>query len=165
MNDKNIINFAEIKTIIYCENFNHEVIGAYLSVKDAAEDFLIDESEIFDAIESKKQLLGSGFWYRGKGFLLDSKLAKFKRAKLNPGRITERGKHAHPDTSIAVVQLEYETHALVARYHSMYDAFRFTGARNISKCCKGEAQSSGGYRWMFESEYDAMINDNLDDLM
>jgi hypothetical protein len=33
--------------------------------------------------------------------------------------------------------------------------------------CKGKAQSSGGFRWMFESEYNAMINGNneVDDLM
>ena len=42
-------------------------------------------------------------------------------------------------------------------------------ASNISKCCKGEAQSSGGFRWMFEEEYNSMMADensnNFDDLM
>jgi hypothetical protein len=164
MNSKNIINFAEVKTIICCENFNHEVIGAYLSVKDAAEDLLIDESEIFDAIESKESIAGLGYLSRENAFIIHENKKEYKEYE-DLTFSTERGKHKHPKASVPVVQLEYETHALVARYHSMYDAFRFTGARNISKCCKGEAQSSGGYRWMFESEYDAMINDNLDDLM
>lgn len=167
MNEKNIASYAEIKTIIVCENFKREVIGAYFSMKDAADDFMIDESEIFEAIESKKQLLGSGFWSRERGFILDSKIAKMRKAKFS--KPTERGKHAHPEASVPVVQLDYETLTFIARYNSMYEAFRFTGARNISKCCKGEAQSSGGFRWMFEEEYNSMMadenNNNFDDLM
>lgn len=154
---KNYAKIAEIKQLIICENFQHEVIGVYESMKDAADDFLIDESEIFEAIDSGKQLLGSGFWKRERGFFLDSKIAKLKKSALS--KPTERGKHPHTDASIPVVQLDFSSLALVARHRSMYEAFAKTGARNISKCCKGEAQSSGGFRWMFEKEYDEMIAD------
>ena len=79
-------------------------------------------------------------------FMLTPKETKSKKS------IQNRGKHRHLSASVSVVQLDYETLAFVARYDSMYEAFTKTGARNISKCCKGEAQSSGGYKWMFESE-------------
>lgn len=155
----NLVGKFKPKTVIVCRNYNKEIIGIYETVSEAAEDFLIDTQEIFDAIESKKQLLGSGFWSRETYmFMLTPKEARSKKS------IQNRGKHRHLSASVSVVQLDYETMAFVARYDSMYEAFTKTGAHNISKCCKGEAQSSGGYKWMFESEYKALINET-DDLM
>lgn len=155
----NLVGKFKPKTVIVCRNYNKEIIGIYETVSEAAEDFLIDTQEIFDAIESKKQLLGSGFWSRETYmFMLTPKEARSKKS------IQNRGKHRHLSASVSVVQLDYETMAFVACYDSMYEAFTKTGARNISKCCKGEAQSSGGYKWMFKSEYEALINET-DDLM
>lgn len=160
----NLLDNLKIKSlqqVIICRDFKKEIIGIYKSVDDAADDFLVDQQEIFDAIESKKQLLGSGFWSRGLLVLSqpiknDNTYTVYEDLSLS----SERGKHKHPKASISVVQLDFNTMGLIARYKSMYDAFRITGARNISKCCKGEAQSSGGYKWMFESEYEALVNDN-----
>lgn len=152
------------KQVIICRNNQKEIIGIYESVADAADEYLIDEQEIFKAIESKKMHALSGFWSRE--LLIIAKSENSYTIYEDLSLSTERGKHKHPKASVAVVQLDYETMSLIARYKSMYDAFRITGARNISKCCKGEAQSSGGYKWMFESEYEALVNDNNnDDLM
>lgn len=158
----NDLKIDSLQQVIVCKNFQKEIIGIYKSIDDAADDFLIDTQEIFNAIESKKQLLGSGFWSREILIISKASTKNSYVAYEESSVSSERGRHKHPKASVAVVQLDYETMSLIARYKSMYDAFRITGARNISKCCKGEAQSSGGYKWMFESEYEALINDNND---
>lgn len=160
----NLIKSYKQKKLIVCQNKQKELIGIFESIADAADEFLIDEQEIFEAINSKEYLLGSGYWSR-EDMIIITKNEKSYIEYEDLSFSTERGRHKHPKASIPVVQLDFDTMGLIARYKSMYDAFRITGARNISKCCKGEAKSSGGYRWMFEEEYDAMINDNLDDLM
>lgn len=157
----NLADKLKQKLLIICRNAKREVIGAYESIADAANDFLIDESEVFEAISSKKQLLGSGFWSREKVFILEKETVATvttTTATTIDNRQLERGKHKHPGTSVSVVQLDYNTMSLIARFNSMYDAYLQTGARNISKCCKGIAQSSGGFKWMFESEYEQLIN-------
>lgn len=161
----NTLNIDSQQRVIVCRNNDKEIIGIYETVSEAAEDFLIDQKEIFNAIDSKKPHIFSGFWSRE--LLIIAKSEKTYTIYEDLSFSSDRGKHKHPKASVAVVQLDYETMSLIARYKSMYDAFRITGARNISKCCKGEAQSSGGYKWMFESEYEALINENneVDDLM
>lgn len=163
----NLLNELKIESqqqVLICRNNNSEIIGIYKSVNDAADDFLIDTKDIFDAIESKKYQIFSGFWSREHLIIASSAKSNEKVYTIyeDLSYSSDRGKHKHPKASIAVVQLDFDTMGLIARYKSMYDAFRITGARNISKCCKGEAQSSGGYKWMFESEYEALINDNND---
>ena len=162
----NLIKNYKQKKLIICRDKQKELIGIFESITDAADEFLIDEQEIFDAINSKEYLFGSGYWSR-EDMMIIAKTEKSYVEYEDLSLSTERGRHKHPKASIPVVQLDFDTMGLIARYKSMYDAFRITGARNISKCCKGEAQSSGGYKWMFESEYEALINDNdeVDDLM
>lgn len=162
----NLIKNYKQKKLIICRDKQKELIGIFESIADAADEFLIDEQEIFEAINSKEYVLGSGYWSR-EDMMIITKTEKSYLEYEDLSLSTERGRHKHPKASIAVVQLDFDTMGLIARYKSMYDAFRITGARNISKCCKGEAQSSGGYKWMFESEYEALINDNneVDDLM
>jgi hypothetical protein len=157
----NLIKNYKQKKLIVCRDMQKELIGIFESIADAADEFLIDEQEIFEAINSKEYLLGSGYWSR-EDMVIITKTEKSYVEYEDLSLSTERGRHKHPKASIAVVQLDFNTMGLIARYKSMYDAFRITGARNISKCCKGEAQSSGGYKWMFESEYEALINDNND---
>lgn len=154
----NLADKLKQKLLIICRNAKREIIGAYESIADAADDFLIDESEVFEAISSKKQLLGSGFWSREKVYMLEKETEATTITTVIDNRQLERGKHKHPGTSVSVVQLDYNTMSLIARFNSMYDAYLQTGARNISKCCKGIAQSSGGFKWMFESEYEQLIN-------
>lgn len=162
----NLIKNYKQKKLIICRNEQKELIGIFESIADAADEFLIDTQEIFEAINSKEYVLGSGYWSR-EDMVIITKTEKSYVEYEDLSFSTERGRHKHPKASIPVVQLDFDTMGLIARYKSMYDAFRITGARNISKCCKGEAQSSGGYKWMFESEYEALINDNneVDDLM
>lgn len=162
----NLIKNYKQKKLIVCRNRQKELIGIFESIADAADEFLIDEQEIFEAINSKEYMLGSGFWSREEMAII-TKTEKSYVEYEDLSFSTERGRHKHPKASIPVVQLDFDTMGLIARYKSMYDAFRITGARNISKCCKGEAQSSGGYKWMFESEYEALISENneVDDLM
>lgn len=162
----NLIKNYKQKKLITCRNKQKELIGIFESIADAADEFLIDEQEIFEAINSKEYILGSGYWSR-EDMMIITKTEKSYLEYEDLSLSTERGRHKHPKASIPVVQLDFDTMGLIARYKSMYDAFRITGARNISKCCKGEAQSSGGYKWMFESEYEALISENneVDDLM
>jgi len=162
----NLIKNYKQKKLIICRNEQKELIGIFESIADAADEFLIDEQEIFEAINSKEYILGSGYWSR-EDMMIITKTEKSYLEYEDLSLSTERGRHKHPKASIPVVQLDFDTMGLIARYKSMYDAFRITGARNISKCCKGEAQSSGGYKWMFESEYEALISENneVDDLM
>ena len=162
----NLIKNYKQKKLITCRNKQNELIGIFESIADATDEFLIDEQEIFEAINSKEYMLGSGYWSR-EDMVIITKTEKSYVEYEDLSFSTERGRHKHPKASIAVVQLDFDTMGFIARYKSMYDAFRITGARNISKCCKGEAQSSGGYKWMFESEYEALINSNneVDDLM
>lgn len=162
----NLIKNYKQKKLITCRNKQKELIGIFESIADAADEFLIDEQEIFEAINSKEYVLGSGYWSR-ENMMIITKTEKSYLEYEDLSLSTERGRHKHPKASIPVVQLDFDTMGLIARYKSMYDAFRITGARNISKCCKGEAQSSGGYKWMFESEYEALISENneVDDLM
>lgn len=157
----NLIKNYKQKKLIICRNEQKELIGIFESIADAADEFLIDEQEIFEAINSKEYMLGSGYWSR-EDMVIITKTEKSYVEYEDLSLSTERGRHKHPKASIPVVQLDFDTMGLIARYKSMYDAFRITGARNISKCCKGEAQSSGGYKWMFESEYEALVNDNND---
>jgi hypothetical protein len=157
----NLIKNYKQKKLITCRNKQNELIGIFESIADAADEFLIDEQEIFEAINSKEYMLGSGYWSR-EDMMIITKTEKSYLEYEDLSLSTERGRHKHPKASIPVVQLDFDTMGLIARYKSMYDAFRITGARNISKCCKGEAQSSGGYKWMFESEYETLINDNND---
>ena len=157
----NLIKSYKQKKLIICRDKQKELIGIFESIADAADEFLIDEQEIFEAIDSKEYLLGSGYWSR-EDMMIIIKTEKSYLEYEDLSLSTERGRHKHPKASIPVVQLDFDTMGLIARYKSMYDAFRITGARNISKCCKGEAQSYGGYKWMFESEYEALINDNND---
>lgn len=164
----NLLNELKIESqeqVLICRNNSNEIIGIYKSVNDAADDFLISTQDVFDAIDSKEYQIFSGFWSRE--LLIIAKSDKTYTIYEDLSLSTERGRHKHPKASIPVVQLDFDTMGLIARYKSMYDAFRITGARNISKCCKGEAQSSGGYKWMFESEYEALISENneVDDLM
>lgn len=162
----NLIKNYKQKKLIICRNRQKELIGIFESIADAADEFLIDEREIFEAINSKEYMLGSGYWSR-EDMMIITKTEKSYLEYEDLSLSTERGRHKHPKASIPVVQLDFDTMGLIARYKSMYDAFRITGARNISKCCKGEAQSSGGYKWMFESEYEALVSENneVDDLM
>lgn len=157
----NLIKNYKQKKFIICRDKQKELIGIFESIVDAADEFLIDEQEIFEAIDSKEYLLGSGYWSR-EDMMVITKTEKSYLEYEDLSLSTERGRHKHPKASIPVVQLDFDTMGLIARYKSMYDAFRITGARNISKCCKGEAQSSGGFRWKFEEEYEALINDNND---
>ena len=157
----NLIKNCKQKKLIICRNDENVPIGIFESITDAADEFLIDEQEIFEAINSKEYLLGSGYWSR-EDMIIITKNEKSYIEYEDLSFSTERGRHKHPKASIPVVQLNFDTMGLIARYKSMYDAFRITGARNISKCCKGEAQSSGGYKWMFEEEYEALVNDNND---
>lgn len=157
----NLLTNCTKKSVLICRDSFNEIIGIFESIKDAADEYLVDEHEIFESVRTKNQIPGLGYFSRENIMFIQKAEKEYKECE-DLTLSTERGKHRHPKASVAVVQLDYETLALIARYHSMYDAYRLTGARNISKCCKGEAQSSGGFRWMFEEEYDAMINESSD---
>lgn len=159
----NLLSKFELKSFIVCRDYEDEIVGIFTSAAEAAEDFFATEDEILEAIETKEWQTGSGYW-SGETVLVEARQqsqsthAKRQRKNLSISN-EERGRHRHEKTSVAVVQLDPDNMSLIARFDSMYSAQCSTGARNISKCCKGEAKSSGGFRWMFEDEYEALIGE------
>lgn len=155
---------TRIETAIVCRDSNGEPIGIYKSIEDAQDDMLIDDIDVLEyAIEHNVTLDYSGTWSREQIIIVTEKesefASKFKQVQQyissqtqNLASTKNRGMHAHPEASISVVQLSL-TNSFIAQYDSIYDAYRKTGARNISKCCRGEAKSSGGFRWMYADSY------------
>ena len=156
---------TRIETAIVCRDSNGEPIGVYKSIEDAQDDMLIDDIDVLEyAIEHNVTLDYSGTGSREQIIIVtekESELAsKFKQVmqqhattlSQTQNQSQNRGMHAHHEASISVVQLSL-TNSFIAQYDSIYDACRKTGARNISKCCKGEAKSSGGFRWMYADSY------------
>ena len=58
-----------------------------------------------------------------------------------------------------VVQLTMNVQ-YVAEYITIAEATRITGIHNISACCRGHKESSGGFRWMYKEEYDSLTQQN-----
>lgn len=60
--------------------------------------------------------------------------------------------------SIPIVQLNKEG-SLITKWKSGMEVEREKGISraNISKCCKGQSQTSGGFKWMFEKDYYELI--------
>lgn len=155
----NLLNKFELKSFIVCRDYEDEIVGIFSSITEAAEDFFAETEEIFNAIKTKEWLTGSGYWSEEVMLIETRSTAQKKPRSYAHTSNEERGRHKHKDSSVAVVQLDADTLSFIARYDSMYDAQCSTGARNISKCCKGEAKSSGGFKWMFEDEYQALIGE------
>lgn len=67
--------------------------------------------------------------------------------------------------SISVVQLDLDGN-FIKRYNSISDVrigFQdiYVNTSSISACCKGKLKTAGGYRWMYASEYDKYISENI----
>lgn len=60
--------------------------------------------------------------------------------------------------SRAIVQLD-SIGCVVATFGSLVDAQKKTGARysNISSCCNGRLETSGGYRWMYLDDFNSSL--------
>lgn len=152
----------EIWRCYVCRDAKYELIGIFRTLEDAADDFLISKHDIEDAISNGSYQKDSGYWFN-ETLIVDIGIVNSLNVK--------RGQHKHIETSVAVVQLDVDTFTEIARFHSMYEAYQQTGARNIALCCKGAAKSSGGFKWMYADEYDALDHsdnnnsDFNDDLM
>ena len=123
----NLLNELKIESqeqVLICRNNSNEIIGIYKSVNDAADDFLIDVNDIFDAIDSKKYQIFSGFWSRERLIIASPAKSSEKVYTIyeDLSNSSDRGRHKHPKASIPVVQLDFDTMGLIARYKSMYDA-------------------------------------------
>lgn len=147
----------EIECIV-CRNSSKELVGIFTSVEEAAEEYLIDQTDIEESIRTHQYESGTGYWSREKCICNIKSPYQVPRYELDDLSV-KRGQHKHERTSIAVVQLDPKYMSEVARFHSIYEAFQQTGARNIAACCKGVAKSSGGYKWMYAEEYDELVND------
>ena len=53
-----------------------------------------------------------------------------------------------------VLQLDKD-YNIVAKFPSIAEAQRSTGIANISNCCRGTRQTSNGYIWIYEKDYDS----------
>ena len=104
----NLIKNYKQKKLIICRNEQKELIGIFESIADAADEFLIDEQEIFEAINSKEYMLGSGYWNR-EDMVIITKTEKSYVEYEDLSLSTERGRHKHPKASIPVVQLDFDT--------------------------------------------------------
>lgn len=47
-------------------------------------------------------------------------------------------------------------------FESIIDAERKTNSQHIGDCCKGKIKTSGGYHWMYYSDYLKLNNENSD---
>lgn len=158
-----------------------DLLGVYASVEDAADDMLIDRESVDAALaEGDRQTADSPRFWRMERIVTMRPPSQTSTAapsadpavrthtagflsvpsRPHPTSIPSRGRggHSHPETSVPVVQLERGTLAFVARYRSIYEATASTGANNIPKCCRREAKSSGGYVWMYASDYDRLTS-------
>jgi hypothetical protein len=54
----------------------------------------------------------------------------------------------------AVEQIDPATGEVIKTYDSMSEAARDTGCKNISRCCRGLAKTSGGYAWRYRKNYE-----------
>lgn len=72
-----------------------------------------------------------------------------KEIHKNPEWIQKQRERHHINRS--VIQLDNNM-KIIAEYISLNEANRFTGidASSISKCCKGNAYSAGGYKWKYK---------------
>lgn len=52
----------------------------------------------------------------------------------------------------AVLQINKESGEVIAEYESIRDAEQATRAYNITKCCKGQILTSGGYKWKYKTK-------------
>jgi len=52
-----------------------------------------------------------------------------------------------------VLQLDL-TENIIAEFNSLTEAEKITGIahQNISKCCKGQLNTTGGYKWRYKNE-------------
>lgn len=141
-----------------CRDSLKELIGIFATIEEAAEEYIIDENDIKNSMHTHEYEPGSGYWSKEK-VIIGAK-SPFKTPSYEIENVSDkRGQHKHTKASTAVVQLDPKYMTEIARYHSMYEAFQQTGARNIAMCCKGVAKTSGGYKWMYAEEYDELVND------
>ena len=175
----NLIDRYDIKEteLVTCrqESASGRLLGAYANVEEGADDMLVDAASVEASIHTGLPVPGTPLcWYRERVVLLctdpaalvthaaltpsASPLSRSGSTQPTPTSMPGRGRggHTHPETSVPVVQLRKDTLGLVARYRSIYEARTATGANNIPKCCRREARTSGGFAWMYASDYDRL---------
>lgn len=167
----NLLDITIQKEFVTCRlgSAAGRLIGVYRSVAEASDDLLIDTAVIEGALSDgiMQNADTPRFWSREtvlslspvSGSVPSAFLTRFAEfyslaLPLRARQQERRGGHSHPDTSTPVVALHRDTQALAERYRSIYEASRATGARNITKCCRREAKTSGGYMWMYAADYD-----------
>lgn len=85
----------------------------------------------------------------------------------NPANVPFYGKHHTEEAkeklrqarSVPVIQLTIDE-IYVARFNSGKEASKQTNinANSISKCCKEKVKTAGGFKWMYEVDYNKLIN-------
>lgn len=99
------------------------VIGEYNTIKEAAADTLVDESDIKIALHEGLKT-SSGYFMKA-----------FTTHEAKP-----------------VIQLALDGITVIEVYGSVYEAKKKTGIMNITNCAKGRAKSAGGFIWQFVNE-------------
>lgn len=74
------------------------------------------------------------------------------KENINHGTLTQR-------LSKKVVQIDKNTNKAIKKYNSIGNASEKTGLweSEISRCCKGKAETTGGYKWMYIEDYQALL--------
>lgn len=83
------------------------------------------------------------------------KLSKDAIEKMRKSKIGKTGEQC--PNSVSIVQLTKDNN-YINKFSAMQEAQRQTGiwASNIQKCCIGQLKSSGGFKWMYYEDYQAL---------
>ena len=115
-----------VERIEVYDAWSSKKICEFGSVKDAAEDMLIPENEIYEALAFGLPIDGNIFMRR---FIKNTPSGKALRKR--------------------VIQIDTEGNELAA-YDSVAQATRLTCITNIDKAARGEIKLAGGYVWKYK---------------
>ena len=82
--------------------------------------------------------------------------SKRSKKKISKSMIGENNSNSKP-----VVQIDPNTNEIINTYFGTREAARQTGFdySNISKCCRGKLKTTGGFKWVYLSDYIDLIKE------
>lgn len=127
-------------------DFEGNCVNKFHSIGEANRKTKISESAISGSCLGKAYQAGGFLWMFEKEFSEDSLQDKIELFKT---------KSTYGIQHIPVIQLDL-TGIFIAKFNSFAEAERSTGvwATHISDVCKGKAETAGGFKWVYASEYE-----------
>jgi group I intron endonuclease len=125
---RELLKEANRKEVQQWSRDGKELLRTFGSVEEAAKETGADGSHITKVCKGARKTAGGFHW-------------KF----VNPEDVQTN----EPLKFMKIQQWSFDGKTLIAEYDSLAEATRVTnsGTRTISKCCKGQARSAGGFKW------------------